>query len=159
MHKKLKYEIGRWNKPGAKNAGNQQAGGFCSPKPTTSVVGTPSLGSLSITTLSLVPSAVSTSLELDAPTAYSTNLIWRASSSAIDPLLAASISRSYFFLAQASSSSWPIHLLACSRGRDGGISEVANKATNIMSWVGSVEGASHWGTLASRIISISARRL
>ena len=70
--KKLKYKSGRWSKPGAQSADDQQAGGSGSPEPTTSVVWTPWIVSSSATTLSAVPPAIATSLELDAPAADST---------------------------------------------------------------------------------------
>ena len=42
MHKKkFKYKSGRWSKPGAQSADDQQDGGFGSPEPTTSVIWTP----------------------------------------------------------------------------------------------------------------------
>ena len=38
MHKKFKYENGRWSKAGAQSTNDQQAGGSDSPEPTTSVI-------------------------------------------------------------------------------------------------------------------------
>ena len=70
---------------------------------------------------SVVPHAVSTVQELDALAAICDVLMWCASASASEALLAASISRSSFFLARASSSARPLCLLALSRGEGGGI--------------------------------------
>ncbi|TMW93335.1 hypothetical protein EJD97_011857, partial [Solanum chilense] len=55
---------------------DQQAGGSDSLEPTSSAIWTPSMVSSAITALSVVPPAISTVSELDAPTANSDALIW-----------------------------------------------------------------------------------
>ena len=102
-----------------------------------------------------MPPAVSTVRELDAPAAICDALIWCASASASEALLAASISRRSFFLARASCSYRPLRLLALSLGEDGGMSGVENRAANTVSSAGSTDS----DTLVARIVSMSARRL
>ncbi|TMW80333.1 hypothetical protein EJD97_021276, partial [Solanum chilense] len=91
----------------AQTANDLQACGSCSPEPTSSVISTPSVVSSATTTLSVVRPAISTVRELDTPAANSRTLIWCASSSASEDLLAASISRRSFFRACTSSSARP----------------------------------------------------
>ena len=156
----------------AHSAVDQQAGGSGFPEPTSSAIWTPSVVSSAIwtpsvvssaiwtpsvmssatTAPSVVPPAVSTVRELDAPAAIYDALIWCASASASEALLAASISRRSFFLAHASSSARTLRFLALSRVGGGGISEVENSATNTVSSPGSTNS----GTLVSRIVSMSA---
>ena len=143
----------------AQSAVDQQAGGSVSPEPTSFVIWTPSVVSSATTAPSVVPPAISTVRELDAPTANCDALIWCASSSASEALLAESISRCSFSYVRASSSTRPLRLLACSQGGGGGISKVANRAANTVSSAGSTQGASYSGTLDSKIVSISAQRL
>ena len=143
----------------AQSAIDQQDGGSGSPEPTSSAIWTPSVVSSATSAPSVVPPAISTVRELDAPGANLDALIRCAFSSSREALLAASISRRSFFLAQDSSSARPLRLLALSRGGGGGISEVVNRAANTVSSAGSTKGASDSCTLASRIVSMSARRL
>ncbi|TMW80564.1 hypothetical protein EJD97_018336, partial [Solanum chilense] len=110
----------------AQSVVDQQAGGSGFPEPTSSAIWTPSVVSSATTALSVVPLSISTGQELDSPAANSDALIWCASSSASEALIAASISWCSFFRARASSSTRPLRLLACSRGGGGGISEVVN---------------------------------
>ena len=138
----------------AQSAVDQQAGGFGFLEPTSSAIWTPLVVSSATTALSVVPPDISTVRELDAPAANSDALIWCASSSASEALLAASISRRSF-RARVSLFARPLRLLAFSRGGGGGIYEVASRATNTVSSAGSTDS----GTLASKIVSISARRL
>ena len=119
MHKNLNTrvvgEANLWRKRGV----DQQDGGSGSPESTSSTTWTPSVVSSATSAPSVVPPTISTVRELDAPAANSDALIWCASSSASEALLAASISRCSFFLARASSSARPLRLLACSRGGGG----------------------------------------
>ena len=139
----------------AQSAVDQQDCGSGSPEPKSSAIWTPSVVSSATSAPSVVPPAISTVRELHAPAANSDALIRFASSSASEALLAASFSRLSFFLSHASSSARPLRLLALSRGGGGGIFEVENRAANTVSSAGSTDS----GTLASRIVSMSARRL
>ena len=143
----------------AQSTVDQQDGGSGSPEPTSPAIWTPSVVSSATTAPSVVSPAVATVRELDAPAANCDVLIYCASSSASEALLAASISRRSFFLARASTVARPLRLLALSRGGGGGIFEVVNRAAITVSSVGSTEGASDSGTLASRIVLMSTRRL
>ena len=143
----------------AQSAVDQQAGGSGSPEPTSSTIWTPLVVSSATTALSVVPPAISTVRELDAPAANSNAHIWCASYSASKALLVVSISQHSFFCARASSFARPLRLLAFSRGGGGGIFEVVNRAASTVSSAGSTEATSDSGTLASKIVSISARRL
>ncbi|TMW80223.1 hypothetical protein EJD97_022630, partial [Solanum chilense] len=87
----------------AQSVVDQQAGGSGSPESTSSVIWTPPVVSLATVAPSVVPRAIATLRELDAPAANSDALIWCAASSTSEALLAAPISRRYFFCARASS--------------------------------------------------------
>ncbi|TMX00341.1 hypothetical protein EJD97_000989, partial [Solanum chilense] len=96
----------------AQSAVDQQDCGSGSSEPTSSAIWTPSVVSSATTALLAVSSAISTVRELDASAANSPALMWCASSSASEALLAASISRRSFFRACASSSARRLRLLA-----------------------------------------------
>ncbi|TMW80942.1 hypothetical protein EJD97_013361, partial [Solanum chilense] len=100
----------------AQSAVDQQAGGSGSPEPTSSSMWTPLVVSSATTALLAVPPAISTVQELDTPAANSLALIWCASSSTSEALIAASILRRSLFRARALSSARLLPLLACSRG-------------------------------------------
>ena len=121
------------------SAVDQQAGGSGSLEPTSSAIWTPSVVSSATTAPSVVPPAVSTVRELDAPASICYARIWCASTSTSEALLATSISRRSFFLARASSSDRPLRLLALSLGEDGGMFGVGNRAANTVSSAGSTD--------------------
>ncbi|TMW99662.1 hypothetical protein EJD97_002194, partial [Solanum chilense] len=75
----------------AQSAVDQQAARSGSPEPTSSAIWTPSVVSSATTAPSVVPPSISTVRELDAPAAPAANsdaLIWYASSSASEALIA-----------------------------------------------------------------------
>ena len=112
----------------AQSAVDQQDCGSGSPKPMSSAIWT--------SAQSVVHPSISTVRELDALAANSDAPMRFSSSSAREALCAASISWRSFFLARTSSSAQPLSLLALSRGRGGGMSEVAKRAANTMSSAG-----------------------